>query len=121
MELSYPIGKFDWTTRPTPGTWPQLIGEIADAPALVRKAVDGLDDSQPDTPYSPGGWTVRQVVHHLADSHINSYIRLRLALTEEEPIIKPYDEKLWAGLHDAWTLPIEPSLQLLDTLHHRWV
>src|SRR5439155_19496922 len=76
---------------------------------------------QLDTPYRPDGWTVRQLVHHLADSHMNMYIRLRLALTENQPTIKPYDEKLWAELRDARTLPIEPSLQLLENLHHRWV
>ena len=121
MDLRYPIGPFDWTTRPAPETWPQLIDDIATTPVRMRRAVEGLDDSQLDTPYRPGGWTVRQVVHHVADSHANMYIRLRLALTEEEPTIKPYDEKRWAELPDARDLPVEASLQLLETLHLRWV
>src|SRR5262245_60129247 len=121
MDLSYPIGKFDWTTIPAPAMRPELIDQIAAAPARMREAVAGLDDSQLDTPYRPGGWTVRQVVHHVADSHINSYIRLRLALTEQNPTIKPYDEKLWAELPDARSLPVEVSLSLLETIHQRWV
>lgn len=121
MDLSYPIGRFDWKTAVTPEMRPRLIDEIAAAPALLRQAVDGLDDSQLDTPYRPGGWTVRQVVHHLPDSHMNSYIRFRLALTEEEPTIKPYDQAKWAHLHDARTLPPAASLALLENLHTRWV
>jgi len=121
MDLSYPIGRFDWKAAVTPEMRPRLIDEIAVAPALLREAIDGLDDRQLDTPYRPGGWTVRQVVHHLPDSHINSYARFRLALTEDQPTIKPYDEAKWAELYDARTLPPAPSLALLENLHTRWV
>lgn len=117
----YPIGKF----RPeSPLTFAQrehLIGEIAEAPARLREAVAGLSDARLDTPYRNGGWTVRQVVHHLADSHLNAYVRFRLALTEKEPTIKPYDQALWANLEDARTASVEPSLSLLESLHSRWV
>src|SRR3954452_23466709 len=121
MDLSYPIGKFDFQQTISPGQYPELIRQIASAPALYRDAVRGLDDVQLDTPYRPGGWTVRQTVHHVADSHMNSFIRLRLALTEPEPAIKPYHEQLWAELPDSHTLPPEVSLQLIDSLHTRWV
>jgi uncharacterized damage-inducible protein DinB len=120
MDLSYPIGKFDWHITVTPEMRPGLIAEIAAAPRAFRQAVAGLDDAQLDTPYRPGGWTVRQVVHHLADSHMNSYIRCRLALTEDEPTIKPYFEAKWAELHDARTAPVAVSLELLEALHERW-
>jgi hypothetical protein len=121
MSLSFPIGEFDWTQTVAPDRRTQLINEIAAAPANFRKAVRGLTDRQLDTPYRPEGWTVRQVIHHVADSHMNSYIRFRLALTEEQPAVKGYDEKKWAKLHDSHTLPAEVSLQLLDGLHGRWV
>jgi hypothetical protein len=120
MDLSYPIGEFDWTQTVTPERRTQLINEIAAAPANFRKAVRGLTDRQLDTPYRPDGWTVRQVIHHVADSHMNSYIRFRLALTEEQPAVNGYNEKEWAKLHDSHTLPVEVSLQLLDGLHGRW-
>jgi uncharacterized damage-inducible protein DinB len=120
MDYRYPVGKFDWQAPVAPESRPALIAEIAAAPGVFRQAVAGLDDSQLDTPYRPEGWTVRQVIHHLADSHINSYIRFRLALTEDEPTIKPYFEDRWAELHDAKTAPIEVSLSLLDALHARW-
>src|SRR5258705_1933845 len=97
------------------------IEEIACVPVKVRSAVAGLTDSQLETPYREGGWTVRQTVHHMADSHMNSYIRLRLALTETEPTIRPYEQQLWAELADARTAPVEVSLQLLESLHARWV
>ena len=87
----------------------------------MRKAVEGMKEQQLNTPYREGGWTVRQVVHHVPDSHMNSYIRFKLALTEHEPTIKPYDEAQWAELIDAKDAPIETSLQLLEALHHRWV
>jgi hypothetical protein len=90
-------------------------------PARLREVVTGLSDDQLDTPYRPGGWTVRQLVHHLADSHINSYVRFRLALTEDEPTIKPYNEGLWAELEDARGLPVDVSLKLLEVLHTRLV
>jgi uncharacterized damage-inducible protein DinB len=117
----YPIGKLHVEGEITPPQRVAWIAQIESAPAQLRAAVNGLDESQLDTPYRPGGWTVRQVVHHVADSHINSYIRFRLALTEPEPVIKPYDERLWAELPDARTGPLEPSLTLLDSLHYRWV
>ncbi len=121
MDLSYPIGRFDFHQTISPSQYPALIREIAAAPALYRDAVRGLDDSQLDTPYRPGGWTVRQTVHHVADSHMNSFIRLRLALTEPEPTISAYDEKAWAELYDSRTAPVEFSLQLIENLHARWV
>src|SRR5690349_17058535 len=99
MDLQYPIGKFNWNRRgegllSTPVEREQWIAAIEEVPSRLKAAVAGLTDSQLDTPYRPGGWTVRQVVHHLADSHVNSYVRFRLALTEHEPTIKPYDEQL---------------------------
>jgi hypothetical protein len=97
------------------------VARIAAAPAALRAAVAGLSDAQLDTPYRPGGWTVRQVVHHVPDSHLNAYVRIRLALTENTPTIKPYEEARWAELPDARTLPIEASLGLLEGLHVRWV
>ncbi len=97
------------------------IEDIAAAPAKLRAAVAGLSDAQLETPYREGGWSVRQVVHHVADSHINAYIRLRLALTETEPAIKPYEESVWAKLEDAAHAPVEISLKLLEPLHDRWV
>jgi len=120
MDLSYPIGKFDMKAPVDPGARPALIGEIEATPARFRELVRGLDDAQLDTPYRPGGWTVRQVVHHVADSHMNSYVRFRLALTEDQPTIKPYDQGKWADLADARKDPLEPSLQLLDGMHSRW-
>ncbi|MGA9768852.1 MAG: bacillithiol transferase BstA [Blastocatellia bacterium] len=120
-ELSYPIGKFNWEGDATNEQRQQFIDEIAGTPASIRAAVEGLSAEQLDTPYRPGGWTVRQVVHHVADSHLNSYIRFRLALTEDEPTIKPYHEDRWAELDDARTAPLEVSLVLLESLHERWV
>jgi uncharacterized damage-inducible protein DinB len=99
----------------------QAIETITETPAKLRAAVKGLSPIQLDTPYREGGWTVRQVVHHVPDSHLNAYIRLRLALTEEQPTIKPYDENLWAQLPDAKAAPVDISLALLDALHDRWV
>jgi len=121
MDLRYPIGRFDWKAVITPEMRPSLIDEIAATPSWLRQAIDGLDDRQLDTPYRPDGWTVRQVVHHLADSHMNNYVRVRLALTEHEPTIKPYDEAKWAELYDARTLPPAGSLALLESMHLRWV
>lgn len=97
------------------------IATLAALPGNLRAAVHGLSGAQLDTPYREGGWRVRQVVHHVADSHMNAYLRTRLALTEEWPQVKGYEEKLWAELHDASTLPVEVSLELLDPLHRRWV
>jgi uncharacterized damage-inducible protein DinB len=117
----YPAGKLEKKGPLTPAERSHMVESVATAPANFRSAVKGLDDRQLNTPYREGGWTVRQVIHHVADSHMNSYVRFRLALTETEPTIKPYDEKLWAELPDARSAPIEPSLNMLDAMHHRWV
>lgn len=97
-----------------------MIDEIAAAPARLREAVAGLDDRQLHTPYRDGGWTVLQVVHHVPDSHLNAYLRLKLALTESDPVIKPYDQAAWAALPDSRDTPVETSLVLLTALHDRW-
>ena len=120
-DLRYPVGKFEAVTSLTSEQRRQCIDAIAEAPALLATAVAGLTPAQLDTPYRPGGWTVRQLVHHVPDSHMNSYIRFRLALTEDSPSIKPYDQSKWAELHDATTAPVEVSLKLIDGLHQRWV
>jgi hypothetical protein len=120
-DLRYPIGKFQFDGAATAEQRAQFIEQVAAAPAQMRHAIDGLSDAQLDTPYRPAGWTVRQVVHHVPDSHLNSYVRFRLALTEHEPTIKPYHEDKWAELSDARTAPVEVSLALLDSLHERWV
>jgi hypothetical protein len=120
-DLRYPIGKFQFAEASTEEQRKQSIDEIAQAPALLRAAIDGLSPAQLDTPYRPEGWTVRQVVHHVPDSHLNSYIRFKLALTEDEPTIKPYDEDRWARLADTPSTPIEVSLTMLESLHDRWV
>ncbi len=120
-DLRYPVGSFQFDRDVHPRTREQRIGEIAAAPARLREAVAGLTEAQLDTPYRPGGWTVRQVVHHLPDSHLNAYTRIKLALTEDEPTIKPYEEARWAELPDARTGPTEPSLALLESLHQRWL
>src|SRR6202795_4129087 len=121
MDPRYPIGKFVMPLEVTSASRQQAIDAIAETPAKLRAAVKDLSPAQLDTPYREGGWTVRQVAHHVPDSHLNAYIRLRLALTEENPTIKPYDENLWAQLPDAKTAPVEISLALLDPLHDRWV
>lgn len=115
----YPIGKFRRDTVDLANHEP-AIATLAALPQNMRAAVDGLSASQLDTPYREGGWTVRQLVHHVADSHMNAYIRIRLALTEDWPTIKPYDEKAWAELADAKASAIDFSLELLDALHARW-
>jgi hypothetical protein len=120
-DLRYPVGEFQFPESVTAPELATFIDQIAETPGHMRTAVAGLSDSQLDTPYRPGGWTVRQLAHHVPDSHINSYTRFRLALTEDEPVIKPYEEARWAELADARTLPIEPSLVLLESLHARWV
>ncbi len=121
IDLRYPIGKFQRPETIDDKQRKEFIRQISDAPANLRKAVGGLTDAQLDTPYRPDGWTVRQVVHHLADSHLNAYVRLKLALTEQVPLIKPYNETDWAELQDARNAPIEISLYLLESLHKRWV
>ena len=120
-DLRYPIGPFRFTPPATPETRRADIVSIAGLPARLREAVVDLDEQQLSTPYRPEGWTVRQLVHHVADSHINAYTRFRLAMTEEQPTVRPYDEKSWAQLEDAREAPIEISLTLLDRLHDRWV
>jgi uncharacterized damage-inducible protein DinB len=120
-DLRYPIGKFTYDGPLTEAQRQEALNNIAETPEKLRAAVRGLSDAQVDTPYRPGGWTVRQVVHHVPDSHLNSYIRFKLALTEHEPTIKPYAEDRWAELADTRSTPIEVSLTLLDSLHDRWV
>jgi len=117
----YPIGRFGPPQPISLARIQEAIEVIATCPSGVRAAVAGLDDAQLDTNYRDGGWTVRQVVHHLADSHMNAYARMRLAVTEKHPVIKPYDEALWAQLADSKGAPVEWSLALLESLHARWV
>ena len=121
MDFRYPIGPFELKDTPTADDLKRSIDEIAEAPAKFRVAVEDLSQRQLDTPYRSGGWTVRQVVHHVPDSHLNSYCRFKLALTEEEPTIKAYHEDRWAELEDSRATPIEVSLVMLEALHRRWV
>jgi uncharacterized damage-inducible protein DinB len=120
-DLRYPIGKAEMTRELDADARRALIDRIEGAPGRLRAAVAGLDAGQLDTPYRPGGWTVRQVAHHVPDSHLNAYLRCKWALTEDEPAIKTYDEERWAELPDSRTVPVEVSLALLDSLHRRWV
>jgi uncharacterized damage-inducible protein DinB len=120
-DLRYPVGPFEFISTLTPDQRRASIDAIADVPARLRAAVANLSDAQLDTPYRPGGWTVRQLVHHIADSHMNAFTRFKLALTEDEPMIKTYEENLWAELADTKTPPIDPSLAIIDNLHTRWV
>jgi hypothetical protein len=120
-DLRYPIGEFRYAGPLGPEGRRECIARIAAAPDRLRAAVHGLTPSQLDTPYRDGGWTCRQVVHHLPDSHVNGYVRFRLALTGATPVIAPYDEPRWAELPDAKTAPVELSLALLDAVHRRWV
>lgn len=117
VDFRYPIGKFEFTA-PDRKSW---LDELEALPFQLREATGRLSGSQLDTPYREGGWTVRQLVHHVADSHANSYIRFRLALTEHEPVIKPYAEDRWAELADAKFGPVAVSLQMLEAIHARWV
>jgi len=124
-DLRYPIGKFEWIP---PESEEQMakrrvhyVDVLAKLPSAMRAAVKGLTTEQLDTPYRPDGWTVRQVVHHVPDSHMNAYVRFKLALTEDNPTIRPYDEAQWAKLPDSAITPIEVSLQLLAALQSRWV
>ncbi|MFZ5434197.1 MAG: YfiT family bacillithiol transferase [Calditrichota bacterium] len=116
----YPIGQFSWKGSLTPDERRTMIRAIAETPAKLRAAVVGLSEAQLDTSYRDDGWTARQVVHHVADSHLNAYVRLRLTLTEQEPIVKTWDEAAWAELIDARTAPVEISLRLIEALHERW-
>ena len=120
-DLAYPTGKFTKPTEFTPELRASWIAAIASTPAEFRAAVSGLNDEQLDTPYRPGGWTVRQVVHHVPDSHVNAYVRFKLALTEDVPTVKPYDEAAWALLEDVKSTPVETSLTFLDVVHDRWL
>lgn len=119
-DLRYPIGTFDFGKEVPENQICSLIDQIEALPLLLIRAVEQLTDEQLDTPYRTGGWTIRQLVHHLADSNMNAYIRFKLAMTEDKPTIKPYDEALWAELEDS-KLPIEVSTKLLEGLHKRWV
>jgi hypothetical protein len=121
MDLAYPIGHFTKPATVTADERVQYLDILAAAPAHFRRAVDGLNDEQLDTPYRPGGWTVRQVIHHIPDSHMISVGRCKMALTEENPAVKPYPEAKWAELTDGRTGPVGPSLQILEGLHARWV
>ena len=116
----FPIGPFAMEA-PTSEKRRAWIREIEETPDRVRKAIEGLTPEQLDTPYREGGWTIRQVVHHLADSHINSFVRFKLALTEDEPTVRDYDEKQWAETVDATDAPLDVSLDLLESLHKRWI
>ena len=119
-DLRFPVGRFSAPATSIPSIRSAHIQTIRHLPQRLRAAVAGLSETQIDTPYRDGGWTVRQLVHHVADSHANSFIRFKLALTEDWPTIKPYDEATWANLADS-KLPIEDSLVMLDVLHARWV
>lgn len=121
MDLRYPVGTFSFNGTLSADQRQALIDEIAATPERMRAAVAGLSDEQLDTPYRSGGWTVRQVVHHVSDSHLNSYTRFKLAITEDNPIVRGYDENLWANLPEAKTAPVDISLDLLEALHRRWV
>lgn len=116
----YPIGRFDHSIKVTKELRSDFIKTIESFPYLLRKEVENLSDEQLNTPYREGGWTIRQVVHHLPDSHLNSYVRFKLALTEDNPKVKTYEEHLWAELKDTFETPIEVSLNLLEALHKRW-
>jgi uncharacterized damage-inducible protein DinB len=117
----FPIGKFSYSGTLSPEDKTKFLDDIEQTPTRLRAAIAGLSDAQLDTPYRDGGWTVRQVVHHVPDSHMNSYVRFKLALTEQEPTIKTYMEDRWAELPEAKSAPIEVSLALLDSLHERWI
>ena len=120
MDLRYPIAPYEKKTALTADERNLAIGQIAELPKQMRAAVGGLSGGELDTPYRPGGWTVRQLAHHVPDSHMNAYVRMKLALTENEPTIKPYEEGLWAELPDSRETPVEVSLALLEFLHLRW-
>lgn len=120
-DLRYPVGRLTYDNDVTEEKRRTWIRQIADTPGALRAAVAGLDDAQLDTRYRPGGWTVRQVLHHVPDSHMNAYIRFKLALTEENPTIRPYDEAAWAAVADTARTDPLVSLALLDALHQRWV
>jgi DinB superfamily len=120
-DLRYPIGKFSFSEPLTAEQKEEFLAAVSQTPANLRSAVAGLSEPQLDTPYRPEGWTVRQVIHHVPDSHMNAYVRFKLALTEDEPTIKLYAEDRWAVLADSQTTPTEVSLMLLESLHTRWM
>ena len=117
----YPIGRFQRTERLSPEDRAAALAVLEAAPATFRAALDGLGDAELDTPYREGGWTVRQIAHHLPDSHLNAYVRMRLILTEDQPTVRPYDEKRWAELPDARSAPVDASLAMLEGVHSRMV
>lgn len=121
MDLRYPIGEFKFAGPLSDAQRAECLAAIEQTPSDMRAAVAGLNEEQLDTPYRPEGWTVRQVVHHVPESHLNSYTRFKLALTEDQPTIKPYFEDRWAQLDDAREAPVELSLDLLEALHRRWI
>lgn len=120
-DLRYPVGPLETIEHARAEQLAHWIDQVAETPASLRAAVERLDAAQLATPYRPGGWTVHQLVHHVADSHMNAYVRFKLALTEDTPTIKPYDQERWATLGDVGRVPIAVSLDLLDALHERWV
>ncbi len=120
-KLRYPIGKFSVPEQISDTQLMEWIDALENYPSKLRSLVEGLSDQQLETPYRPGGWTVRQLIHHISDSHHNSYIRFKWALTEDNPVIKVYDEKKWAELHDTRTSPIELSLKHLEAVHAKLV
>ncbi|MCR8845332.1 bacillithiol transferase BstA [Paenibacillus sp. SC116] len=121
MDRQYPVGTFTWEGIITLEQRQQWITEIEHLPTKLRALVQGLNEQQLETPYREGGWTIRQVVHHIADSHINSITRFKLALTEDVPTIKPYDEAKWVTLGDSNDVDVEVSLALIEALHRKWV
>ncbi|HTZ94934.1 MAG TPA: putative metal-dependent hydrolase [Terriglobales bacterium] len=121
IDPRYPIGKFQFSGSTDEAQRAQFIGEIEKTPGALRAAIDGLTPQQIETPYRDGGWTVRQVIHHVPESHMNAYIRFKLAMTEDDPTIKPYMEDRWADTGDVLATPLETSLTLVDSLHDRWV
>lgn len=120
-ELKYPIGQFNFSEEVIDVQIPGLVAHIEALPDLLLKSIGGLSEEQLNCSYRPEGWTIRQVIHHIADSHMNGYVRFRLALTEDCPTIKPYDEAQWAELEDAVNMPVDVSLRLVESLHKRWV
>jgi len=121
QDMRYPIGRFKYDGDSSREAIDRAIADIAGLPVLLRASIDGLNTDQLNTPYREGGWTLREVVHHVPDSHMNAYVRCKLALTEQSPTIKPYDEAAWAKLGDVKVVPVGVSLALLEALHTRWV
>jgi uncharacterized damage-inducible protein DinB len=121
IDPRYPIGQFERQDQYSVQARLELIERLRQTPSSLHTALLGLDDAQQNTPYRDGGWTVRQVAHHVPDSHLNAYTRVKLALTEDRPIIKPYDEEAWAQLEDTKRVPLEVSVALLEAVHTRWV